>query len=394
MKVLVSAHRLEIGGTQVNAIELAAHMRDRFGHEIVFWAQPGPMLKMVEAKKLRFIPAPDARFHPSMARMKALRAIVRAEQPELVHAWDWWQGLDVYLAAHLPWKIPLLITDMMMGVSRVLPKTIPTTFGTPMVARSAAAAGWRRAQLLLPPVDVEFNAPGSVDFSEFREKYGDPTAITVVTVARLSHSLKLEGLLRAIDAVRKLDGRMVLKLIIVGGGEERERIEKLAREINEILRREAVVLTGPMVDPRPAYAAADIVIGMGGSALRGMAFAKPVIVVGEKGFARTFLPETAPHFYDSGMYGLGDAGADDCQLTANLAMLGQAGFDREAIGAFGRDFVTRHHSLDIVGANLDKAYRGASITGSNNPAATASDALRMTYTYFRERRFRCPSREA
>src|SRR5690348_14744093 len=139
MKILVSAHRLEIGGTQVNSIELAAHLRDRFNYDIIFWAQPGPMLELVEAKRLKFIPAPDAAVHPSPARMKALREIVRKEGPDLVHAWDWWQGLDAYLAVHLPWNMPLVITDMMMEVTKVLPKSIRTTFGTPFVAQTAKA---------------------------------------------------------------------------------------------------------------------------------------------------------------------------------------------------------------------------------------------------------------
>ena len=391
MKLLISAHRLEIGGTQVNSIELAAHLRDRFGYDIVFWAQPGPMLELVEAKGLRFVAAPDATVHPSLARMKALRAIVRAEDPDLVHAWDWWQGLDAYLAVHLPWKKPLVITDMMMGVSRVLPKTIPTTFGTPLVTRSAKAAGWRRAELLLPPVDVEFNAPGAVDATAFRQRYGDPNALTVVTVARLA-SMKLAGLVHAIDAVQLLDRRVALKLIIVGEGAERARLEAMARQTNEMLQREAVVLAGLMVDPRPAYAAADIVIGMGGSALRGMAFAKPVIVVGEHDFARAFLPETAAHFYDNGMYGLGDSASDERKLAEALALLAQDGFDRDALGTFGRDFVVRHHSLDAVAAILDKVYRAAGIEASSR-MATASDAFRTMYMYFRERRFSCPSRD-
>ncbi|QWW71991.1 glycosyltransferase family 4 protein [Rhizobium sp. WYJ-E13] len=392
MKVLVSAHRLEIGGTQVNSIELAAHMRDRYGHDIVFWAQPGPMLKLVEAKGLKFIPAPDARVHPSLARMKSLRTIVREEVPDLIHAWDWWQGLDVYLSVHLPWKKPLVITDMMMGVSRVLPKTIPTTFGTPFVVRSAKAAGWRRAELLLPPVDVEFNAPGAVDASAFRQQYSEPGTVLVVTVARLAALMKLDSLLRAIDAVQRLNGRVALKLIIVGDGTERARLEALARQTNELLKREAVVVAGPMVDPRPAYAAADIVIGMGGSALRGMAFAKPVIVVGEQGFAQAFLPETRDYFYDNGMFGQGDPASKESQLASELALMTQDGVDRDAIGVFGRDFVVRHYSLDAVGAVLDRVYRSAAV-GRLSSTATASDAARTMYMYLRERRFSCPSRE-
>ena len=49
--------------------------------------------------------------------------------------------------------------------------------------------------------------------------------------------------------------------------------------------RQVVLLTGEIADPRSAYAAADVVVGQGGSALRGMAFGKPLIVVGEEGFS-------------------------------------------------------------------------------------------------------------
>jgi hypothetical protein len=82
-------------------------------------------------------------------------------------------------------------------------------------------------------------------------------------------------------------------------------LERLANKVNGELRRPAVAVAGATLDPRPAYAAADIVVGMGGSALRGMAFGKPVVIVGERGFSAPFTPETADFFYYNGIYGLG-----------------------------------------------------------------------------------------
>ena len=38
MKILVFAHHLELGGTQTNAIELAAAVRDRHGHDVALFA--------------------------------------------------------------------------------------------------------------------------------------------------------------------------------------------------------------------------------------------------------------------------------------------------------------------------------------------------------------------
>jgi hypothetical protein len=53
MKILVFAHHLEIGGTQVNAIEISAALRDLHGHNVVLFATPGPMVKLIEKKGLR-----------------------------------------------------------------------------------------------------------------------------------------------------------------------------------------------------------------------------------------------------------------------------------------------------------------------------------------------------
>ena len=63
-----------------------------------------------------------------------------------------------------------------------------------------------------------------------------------------------------------------LRLIIVGDGEVRSELNRLAAETNAKLGRTAVVLAGALLDPRPAYAAADVVVGMGGSPLGGMAY--------------------------------------------------------------------------------------------------------------------------
>ena len=98
--------------------------------------------------------------------------VARAEKPDVIHSWDWWQCLDAYYSVHLPWRVPMLTTDMMMTLTRVLPKQVPTTFGTPEMVDIAREAGRKNVHLLLPPVDVRANAPGAVDCSSFRRQFG------------------------------------------------------------------------------------------------------------------------------------------------------------------------------------------------------------------------------
>lgn len=377
MKVLVFAHRLEVGGTQVNAIELAAELRDAHGHDPVLFATPGPMVELATAKGLRFLPAPEASWSPSWARMRALREAVRREKPDLVHAWDWPQCLDAYYGVHLTRAVPLLVTVMSMAVPRLIPRAVLTTFGTPELVDAARSAGRDRLGLLLPPVDVHHNAPDAASGGEFRARYGlAPDDTVLVTVSRLVEHLKLEGLRRTVRAMAVL-GRETprLRFVIVGDGTARQSLEHLAEQTNTALGRPAVVLTGALVDPRPAYAAADVVAGMGGSSLRALAFAKPTIVVGEQGFVSAFTPETAEKFRYQGMYGLGDGDEGDHRLIAELRRIVGAPERFGRLGAFSRDFVVRHYSLESVTRQLDGLCRDVA---ADRPAlrVRATDGVR------------------
>ncbi|WP_417808170.1 glycosyltransferase family 4 protein [Thioclava sp.] len=393
MKLIVFGHRLELGGTQINAIELAAHLRDRHGFDIVFHAAPGPALDLVAAHKLVYSPAPDVRLHPSMARIKALRALVTREQPDLIHAWDWWQGLEAYSGVHLPMGVPLVISDMMMELTRAMPREVPTTFGFVGQRDRAVQSGWRRTHLLLPPVDTLANAPGVVDGGAFRQHYGlDEDEIVVVSVSRLAKVMKSEGLVRAIRVIGELGATLPLKLVIVGDGEARGALQQMADKVNARLGRAAVLLIGALRDPRPAYAASDIVLGMGGSALRGLAFAKPLVMIGERGFARLFTPGTVPEFLQNGMFGVGDGAADNLEMAAAFTTLAQDPQMRRTLGDFGRDFVVEHHGLEAVGDGLARFCREAA-TARPRVTQTVRDVCRTSYYYLRERRFRVASRD-
>ncbi len=122
-----------------------------------------------------------------------------------------------------------------------------------------------------------------------------------------------------------------------------------------MLRRSASALA----DPRPAYAAADIVLGMGHSGLRGMAFAKPVVVVGERGFSLPVTAETADHFFHHGVYGVGDGDDVAPRLAGQLRVLLADRELRESLGEFGRRTVLSRYGLDPAADRLEEIYRGA-----------------------------------
>ena len=179
-----------------------------------------------------------------------------------------------------------------MSVAPFIPKTLELIVGTQQIAQVERGKGRTRVSAIDPSVDLSYNdVSGVAGIAEFRATYGvSAEKLTIVCVTRLAEQLKLEGILTAIEVVRHLAHDLPVQLVIVGDGPARDVVARAAAVANA--RDRNVILTGEMPDPRPAYAAADVALGMGGSALRAMAYEKPLVVQGENGFWKLLTPET------------------------------------------------------------------------------------------------------
>jgi glycosyltransferase involved in cell wall biosynthesis len=356
VKVLVFPHHLEIGGSQVNAIDLAAAVRDRHGHDVVFFATPGPAQELLAARNLRLIEAPRPRTHPSWSMTMALRNTIRRERPDVVHAWDWPQAVDGLFGVG-GMGTPLMCSEMSMSVLDIVPKHIPLTLGTEELVAASAPDRSGPTELLEPPVDTEKNRPGVVDTAEFLDEFAlDDGVLNVVVVSRLVGWMKQEGIERAITAVGNLAETTPMRLVVVGDGTAADALRAHADAVNARVGRRVALLTGALMDPRPAYQAADIVIGMGGSALRGMAFGKPLIVLGEQGFSEIFEPETSKLFFWQGYFGHGN-GDVAAQLEARLKELASDPQRRATLAAYSLQVINERYALEPMADQLDALYR-------------------------------------
>lgn len=387
MKILMFPHTLVVCGTVVNAIELGAALRELHGHDVTVFATPGPMLALVKEKGLRFIEAPPAAIHPSPARVRALRKVVETERPDLIHAWDWTQSLDAFYGEHLWRAVPLVGSDMEMSVGGMMPKSAYITYGTPELVEIAQRSGYRHAHLLVPPVDLQYNSHSQASGESFRADLGlGDRDILIVTVSRLDSGLKAESLFRTIEAVRTLGRDVPIRLAIVGDGNIRAQLDAAAAAVNSELGRTAVLLTGTLIDPRPAYAAADIVVGMGGSALRAMAFRKPVVIVGEGGFCALLNHDTAPSFYYKGIFGIGDGAASNAALVEIIRRLCEDRSQFPKLGEFSYEFVNEHFGLEAVSARLSLVY-AAAVDHRRQPTSAVLDGVGTALRWTRQRRF-------
>ena len=358
MRVLVYPHAMELGGSQLNAIELAAAVGNR-GHQVTILSEDGPLVETVHRLGLEHIRLdPRMRHRPSVRAIAQLIRLAKARGLDVVHGYEWPPALEAFFGPRLRLGVPAVCTVMGMTVAPFLPRTLPLVVGTAEICRRTRATGHTLVTLIEPPIDIRANVP-TFSPGPFRAEFGlDPEAPLIAVVCRLVPELKLEGLLAACNAVGRLAaGGMAVQLAIVGDGSARRKVEESAAKANATAGRRVVVLTGALVDPRPAYAAADIVLGMGGSALRGLAFGKPLVVQGEVGFWELLTPQAAPRFIDQGWYGIADDPVEGATRLSTILtqLLGDPGL-RLSLGEFGRRLVVERFSLDRAAAIQEEVY--------------------------------------
>jgi glycosyltransferase involved in cell wall biosynthesis len=196
-----------------------------------------------------------------------------------------------------------------------------------------------------------------IDGAAFRAAHGlGDDDLMLGIVSRLEPDMKAEGVRRTMDALRLAPAA---RLVVAGDGPSYGALNEHADKVNAELGRRAVIMTGALADPRPAYAAADIALGMGGSALRSMAFGKPLIVLGVRGFAQPFEPATAAEFLTRGFFGEGGGDLSVEPLAAHIRRLAADVRLRRDLGELSRRTVVDRFSLTAAAGVLDEVYQRA-----------------------------------
>ena len=361
MRVIVYPHDLDMGGSQLNAIEIAAAVRD-LGVEATIFGHRGALNNRIAELGLEFVEAPQPRHRPSRAVAEALRRTAIQRRATVLHGYEWPPALECYIASAALQSTVAVSTVMSMSIAPFIPRKMPLLVGTEQIAHAEWIAGRREVAVLEPPVDIAHNAPlPEAEVRSFRRHYGiDPEDFLLVSVGRLARELKAEGLITAISAAADLPHSWRVRLVIVGDGPARDEIHQAAAAANSRAGRQIVMLAGQLMDPRAAYAAADAVLAMGGSALRALAYSRPLIVQGEQGFFALLDARSAPTFLWQGWYGVGsDPAEGSAAFTQIVHRLVSSPDLCSTVGALGRQLVTDRFSLTAAARRQVEFYERA-----------------------------------
>ena len=98
MRVMVCPHDMDIGGSQLNAIDLAAAIRD-LGHDVLVYSSDGPLMNRVRDLGLAHLRRHPAPRRPSLARAADLARVTREWRADVLHGYEWPPILEVAAAA-------------------------------------------------------------------------------------------------------------------------------------------------------------------------------------------------------------------------------------------------------------------------------------------------------
>lgn len=386
MKALVYPKNLDIGGSQLVAIDLAAAVH-RLGHDVTIFARPGPLAQRAMDRGVRVIEESKLVSRAaSLPSIHALHNVVARERPDVLHAYESRQCLHALFAARLGHAVSTVGSIMSFRVPWYLPTSLPLVIGASRKIRDFERR-WPPHQLTLlpPPVDTDEYRADLDPSGVVRDLSLDPGEPTICLVSRLEVPFKWEGIERAVSAVGLVAESCPVRFVIVGAGRALGRVRHMADDINSRTDRETVVVAGELLDPLPIYAAADVVIGSGLSVLRGMACSKAAIVLGREGFSEIVTPESIDRLSHRGFYGVGDGDRSPDRLAKQLSELLDHPARRAELGRFARSVVCERFDLAITAKALISVYeRVADMRlGRLNAALDASASMARLLRYRR-----------
>lgn len=368
MRVLFCYPWLDLGGGPNTAITLAKGLDER-GHEVFFFTKAGGIYEeRLRAVGIPIIHAPHHSVLPHLYHLnhrayRILSSALKRHRVDIIHAFhfnSYFLSLFTALRRNIPvvytvvWHPPEVRFPAYPGriifVADEFRDEALTRFGTHP----------REMRVLPNRVDLGMYRP-DVDCRDFIERYALPrSGLKIAFMSRIDR-LKFNAIEYILEAVRLLARkRDDVTLAIAGDGPRFEKLSRLVEELNRDTGRQTVRLLGPILETPQFVAWSDLFIGIGRSAMEGMAGGKPTLVVGEQGMAGVIEPETAAELRYYNLSGRNLTGAVPPSLMAEAVeriMRERGEYDR--LAAFARRYALEQYDYRAGAEELEKIYTSA-----------------------------------
>lgn len=370
VKILMVAMSLNFGGAETHVMELAKELH-RLGYDIQVASNGGVYADELVASGIPHYKIPLHTKRP-LAMIKSyfmLAKLIRKGQFDIVHCHARIPaflcamlhkrgGFRFVTTAHLDFKVNFFFRktthwgERTLAVSNDIKDYLIKEYGENPSAIAVTVNG----------VDME-RFSRDVDFAPLLEEFHlEKARRRVVYISRIDKDRSAPAF-HLITVAQQLRAEFSdVDFIIVGGGNDFDRLQQAAEEANKKAAltdpdHRLVTLTGPRSDINRFTAAADIFIGVSRSALEAMAAGCPVIVSGNQGYLGIFDESKLSCGVETNFCCRGCALPSAEMLMNDLqTLLGMTKEELYAQGNYNREIVAKYYSVSRMAGDYLALY--------------------------------------
>ncbi|MBR2452443.1 MAG: polysaccharide pyruvyl transferase CsaB [Clostridia bacterium] len=296
MRVLMATMQLDIGGAETHIVELSKELARR-GIEVFVASNGGAYVgELEEAGITHFdVALHNKKLGSMLSAYKRLERIILDYKIDVVHAHARIPG---FLCGLLQKKYGFrFVTTAHWVFNTRFPFNLLSNWGDRSLAVSDDIKNYLIENYGSDPDDIRVTING-VDMEKFSEdtdfsdvakefKFGkDKTRIVYVSRMDTDRSFAAHKLIEATPELLKEFPN--LEVVIVGGGNDLDKICEEADATNKSLGQRVIITTGGRTDINKFAASADVFVGVSRAALEAMAAKKPAIIAGNEGYIGIF----------------------------------------------------------------------------------------------------------
>lgn len=366
MRILMATMQLDIGGAETHIVELSKALARR-GVEIYVASSGGAYVKELEEAGIRHFKVKLHRKTPAsmLGAYRELKKIIFENKIDVVHAHARIPGFLCGLL-HKKYNFRFVTTAHWVFNTR-FPFNLLTDWGSRSLAVSDDIKKYlidnygckdENIRVTINGVDTDKFSDG-IDFSDVAEEFDfKKGAPRIVYVSRMDidRSYAAHKLIEAMPALCEKHPR--LEAVIVGGGNDFDKVLAEAEAMNTALGRRALITTGSRTDINKFAATGDIFVGVSRAALEAMACKKPAIIAGNEGYIGIFDKSKLGVATDTNFCCRGCGETTTEKLTADLLQLLGDGNEeyRKSLGEYSLETVKKYYSVDTMASDALKMY--------------------------------------
>ncbi len=366
MKILMATMSLDIGGAETHIIELSRELKRR-GIDVAVASNGGVYVSQLEESGIRHYDVPLHTKNPA-AVAKAyikLKKIIRAEKFDIVHAHA---RIPAFICGMLSKRLGFRFVTTTHGVfDAPFYWRLLSNWGEHSLAVSYDIKQYLIDNYKIPSDNITITING-IDTNRFSTQTASPelarelglthkSSHRVLYVSRIDHEAAHIGF-QLVEAAPLLTSVYDdIEFVLVGGGTAYADLKARADEINRMLGRRVIVMTGPRTDIWKFVSLADIFVGVSRSALEAMAGELPTVIAGSQGYIGIFTPDKLQDALDTNFCARGCGESDAKKLYYDIVKLfSMTDAERSEMGRFNRRVVLERYSIGRMAEDALSVY--------------------------------------